>query len=90
MEQIVRNITCEIRHFLRMGELIMPAQQNKPWTEEDDRRLIKMRAAGRSMASISAALKRSAGAVAGRIGALRSRARAKANAGPAVSEDDAR
>jgi hypothetical protein len=70
MEQIVRNITCEIRYFLRMGKLIMPAQQNKPWTEEDDRRLIKMRAAGRSMASISAALKRSAGAVAGRIGAL--------------------
>ena len=28
-----------------MGELIVPTQQNRPWTEEDDRRLIEMRAA---------------------------------------------
>jgi hypothetical protein len=73
-----------------MGKLIVPAQQNKPWTEEDDRRLTEMRAAGRSIASVSAALRRSAGAVSGRIAVLRSRAKAAANASPASSEGDAR
>jgi hypothetical protein len=73
-----------------MGKLIVPAQQNKPWTEEDDRRLTEMRAAGRSIASVSAALRRSAGAVSGRIAVLRSRAKAAANASPVSSEDDAR
>jgi hypothetical protein len=72
-----------------MGKLIVPAQQNKPWTEEDDRRLTEMRAAGRSIASVSAAL-RSAGAVSGRIAVLRSRAKAATNASPASSEGDAR
>lgn len=41
----------------------MAGKQNRPWTEEDDHRLLELRAAGRSAASISAALKRSAGAI---------------------------
>jgi hypothetical protein len=73
-----------------MRKLIVPIQQNKPWTDEDDRRLIEMRAAGRSIASVSAALRRSAGAVAGRIAVLRSRVKAAANASPVLSEGDAR
>ena len=68
----------------------MPFQRNKPWTEADDRRLIEMRAAGRSIASLSAALRRSAGAVSGRIAVLRSRAKAAASAGRISSENDAR
>jgi hypothetical protein len=38
----------------------VPIQQNKPWTDEDDRRLMELQAAGRSIASVSAALRRSA------------------------------
>jgi len=67
----------------------VPIQQNKPWTKEDDRRLLDMQAAGRSIPSLAAALKRSAGAVTGRIAALRSRAKVEAKGGPDVSEENA-
>lgn len=60
----------------------MPKKQNAPWTEDDDLRLLEMRAAGRSIPSVAAALKRSARAVTGRIAVLRSRAKAEAKAGP--------
>ena len=49
----------------------MAEKQNRPWTEEDDRRLLEMRAAGRSTVSIAAALKRSAGAIHGRLSVVR-------------------
>jgi hypothetical protein len=68
----------------------VPLQQNKSWTEEDDRRLIEMRAAGRSIPSVAAALKRSSGAVSGRIAVLRTKARAEAKAGQVVFKDNAR
>jgi len=48
-----------------------------------------MQAAGRSIPSLAAALKRSAGAVTGRIAALRSRAKVEAKGGPDVSEENA-
>jgi hypothetical protein len=61
-------------------EKIVPMQQNKPWTGEDDQRLIEMRAAGRTIAFIAAALKRSSGGIAGRLALLRARSRAEAKA----------
>jgi hypothetical protein len=45
----------------------MVANKNRPWTEEDDRRLIEFRAAGRSALSMAVALRRSASAVKGRL-----------------------
>jgi uncharacterized protein (DUF2252 family) len=48
----------------------MARNQNRIWTEEDDRRLLDMKAAGRSAVSIAAALRRSAGAVHGRASKL--------------------
>ena len=70
------------------GKRKLAIKQNKPWTEEDDRRLMEMRAAGRSIRSLAAALRRSAGAVTGRISVLRSRRRAQSKANP-DSEDSA-
>jgi uncharacterized protein (DUF2252 family) len=51
----------------------MTANRNRPWTEDDDRRLLELKAAGRSAVSISAALKRSAGAIEGRASLIRAR-----------------
>jgi hypothetical protein len=53
----------------------MVRDKNKTWTEEDDRRLLEMRAARRSSVSIGNALKRSVKAVKLRISMLRARAR---------------
>jgi hypothetical protein len=53
----------------------MVAKQNKTWTEEEEKRLMELRSEGRSVASIAAALKRSSGAVVGRLGRIRARAR---------------
>ena len=52
---------------------MMVARQNRHWTEEDESRLLEMKAAGRSAVSIAAALKRSAGAIHGRMGVIRAR-----------------
>jgi hypothetical protein len=54
---------------------LMVVNKNKPWTEEDDRRLIEFRAAGRSALSMAVALRRSASAVKGRLSVLRKRER---------------
>jgi hypothetical protein len=43
------------------------------WTAEDDRRLLEMRAAGKTAISISLALKRTPRAIEGRLSALRKR-----------------
>jgi hypothetical protein len=47
--------------------------KNKPWTADDDRRLVELRSAGRSILSIAAELKRTAGGVEGRIHILNKR-----------------
>jgi hypothetical protein len=47
--------------------------RKKPWTAEEDRKLLELRAAGRSTISIAAALKRRAGAVISRLSILRQR-----------------
>jgi hypothetical protein len=54
---------------------------------EDDRRLLDLRAAGRSDASICEDLKRSGGAIKSRLGFLRSRKQAQGGGKPATSED---
>lgn len=54
----------------------MAEKQNRHWTEEDDRRLLELKAAGRSAVSIAAALKWAPGAIHGRLGAIRDRAKA--------------
>ena len=46
---------------------------NKPWTEEEERRLVELRASGKSCVSIAAALKRTARAVNSRMSILRKR-----------------
>jgi hypothetical protein len=52
---------------------------NRPWTDEEDRRLLQLRAAGRSVISVAVALRRSAGAVGGRLNVLSKRAREMAS-----------
>jgi hypothetical protein len=47
------------------------------WTEEDDRRLLQLRSAGKSVLSIGLALKRSSSAIEGRLGVLKAKARDK-------------
>jgi hypothetical protein len=46
---------------------------NRPWTEEDDQKLLALADAGRSSLSIAAAIKRSKGAVQSRLTILRHR-----------------
>ena len=57
--------------------LMRPARvnRNRPWTAEDDRRLLELRATGRSSRSIGVALRRSAKAVDDRLRILRRRDR---------------
>jgi hypothetical protein len=52
------------------------------WTTEDDRRLLELRAAGRSSISIGVALKRSSRAVNSRLSLLRADQRSVATSGP--------
>ena len=51
----------------------MALKRNRPWTPDDDRRLLEMRAAGRPTFSIVAALHRSTAAVGARLSILRQR-----------------
>jgi hypothetical protein len=53
----------------------MVRNKYRRWTQEDDRRLLELRAAGRSAVSISAVLKRTVGAVQGRLSILRALAK---------------
>ena len=53
----------------------MVGNKNKRWTQEDDRLLLELRAAGRSTVSISAVLKRSTAAVRGRLSVLKALAK---------------
>ena len=51
----------------------MPLNSNIKWTEEDDRRLLEMKAAGKSTFAIAAAFKRSLGSIKGRLHLLKVR-----------------
>jgi hypothetical protein len=51
----------------------MLRNMNKKWTQEDDGKLLQMRAAEKPFFVIGAALKRSAAAVAGRYGVLKAK-----------------
>ena len=46
----------------------MARKSNTKWTEEDDRRLLELRSAGKSALSIGLALRRSSSAIEGRLG----------------------
>ena len=54
--------------------------RNRPWTDEEERRLLEMRAAGRSIISVALALKRSTATVQLRLTGLRRREREAAGA----------
>ena len=51
------------------------SNRNRPWTADDDQRLLDLRAAGRSFISIGLVLRRSAAAVEGRFSVLGKRKR---------------
>jgi len=53
----------------------MAATKYRLWTQEDDRRLLELHAAGRSAISMSAALRRSKSAVIGRLCLLKAQAK---------------
>ena len=55
----------------------MARKSNTKWTEEDDRRLLQLRSAGKSALSIGLALRRSSSAIEGRLGVLKAKARDK-------------
>jgi hypothetical protein len=55
----------------------MARKSNMKWTEDDDRRLLQLRSAGKSPLSIGLALKRSTSAIEGRLGVLKAKARDK-------------
>jgi|EndMetStandDraft_5_1072996.scaffolds.fasta_scaffold66427_1 hypothetical protein len=57
----------------------MARKSNTKWTEEDDRRLLELRAVGKSALSIGLALRRSASAIEGRLGVLKAKARGRAS-----------
>jgi len=56
------------------------------WTEEDDRRLLEMRAAGKSSISIAAKLKRTPRAIDGRMSVLRKGQNPVPAGGPTVNK----
>jgi len=51
----------------------LPRKSNTKWSQEDDQRLLALRAAGKSVISIGLALRRSTNAIEGRIGVLRAK-----------------
>ena len=51
----------------------MPANSNKKWTPDEDKRLLELQAAGKSNFLIAAELRRSTGAVFGRLSVLKAR-----------------
>jgi hypothetical protein len=53
----------------------MSPNKKRPWTAEDDEKLMALASARRSTISIAAAMKRSKGAVVNRLSALRQRTR---------------
>jgi len=58
----------------------LPRKSNTKWSDEDDQRLLDLRAAGKSVISIGLALRRSTDAIEGRIGVLRAKERLRMTA----------
>jgi hypothetical protein len=48
----------------------MPKNSNKPWTADDDKRLLELKAAGTSHGAIGVALGRSTGSIMARLSIL--------------------
>ena len=57
--------------------VLMLRNKRKPWTDDEDRRLLQLRANGRSPVSIAAALNRSFKAITVRLDILRARQRSE-------------
>ena len=53
----------------------MARKRNMKWTEEDDRRLLQLRSAGKAALSIGLTLRRSSSAIKGRLVVLKAKAR---------------
>jgi len=51
----------------------MPKNSNKPWTSEDDKRLLELAAMGKPHVLIGAALGRSLASITGRLSILKTR-----------------
>jgi hypothetical protein len=51
----------------------MPKDSNKPWTPEDDRRLLELATMGKPHVLIGAALGRSLASITGRLGILKTK-----------------
>ncbi len=61
----------------------MTFNRSRPWTDEEDRRLLELKTAGRSSLSIAVALRRSAKAIDGRASNLCGRKKATKDPAPA-------
>jgi hypothetical protein len=59
------------RLFLMKWRRAVPANSNNKWMPEEDKRLLKLQAAGKSSFLIAAELRRSVGAVHGRLSVLK-------------------
>jgi DNA-binding NarL/FixJ family response regulator len=59
--------------FFSMKCRAVPANSNKKWTPDEDKRLLELQAAGKSNFLIAAELRRSSGAVSGRLSVLKAR-----------------
>jgi Myb-like DNA-binding protein len=59
------------RFFWMKWRCAVPANSNNKWTPEEDKRLLKLQAAGKSSFLIAAELRRSVGAVHGRLSLLK-------------------
>jgi hypothetical protein len=71
---------CERRPaFFRWNGRAVPANSNNKWTPEEDKRLLELQAAGKASFSIAAELRRSVGAVHGRLSVLKARERFPSN-----------
>ena len=57
----------------------VPANSNNKWTKEEDKRLLELQAAGKSSFSMAAELRRSVGALPGRLAILMARERFASN-----------
>jgi hypothetical protein len=64
----------------------VPANSNNKWTPMEDKRLLELQAAGKSIFSMAAAFRRSIGSVRGRISVLRARERFASNPGATQSK----
>jgi DNA-binding NarL/FixJ family response regulator len=65
--------------FFEWNGRAVPANSNNKWTPEEDKRLLELQAAGKSSFSIAAELRRSVGAVHGRLSVLKTRERFASN-----------